>query len=178
MNTLAELIKQHAQAAANAGNWAAVATAIRGLGLRSPSRKCFSVETGTALAAVGVDWQAVMALIDQDATGRFLLTKLASEGVEWAHSMTVPYLRSRQGSVLTSAGVDRLIDLSAPLLYSELTPGECQAAMQAQAALDSLAAIQQRRQRWDQVAADVRARIELGQLTDNASILAAVQAAL
>lgn len=49
---------------------------------------------------------------------------------------------------------------------------------QQQAARDALAAIQQRRQAWDAIAADIRSRIESGALTDNASILAAVQAAL
>ena len=123
---LIDLIKQHAAVAANAGDWEAVATTIRGLNLRQLWRKCGSIETAAALAAVGVDWAAVMDAIDDDATGRFLLTKLASEGVQWGHSLTIPYLRAKQGSVLTEAGVDALVNLSAPLLYATLTAEECQ----------------------------------------------------
>ena len=126
--TLIELIKQHAQTAANARNWSAVAETIRGLNLRQPSRKCGSVETAAALAAVGVNWAAVMDVIDDDATGRFILTMLASEGVQWGHSLTVPYLRSKQGSVLTAAGVDALLELSSPLLYPTLTADQCRVA--------------------------------------------------
>ena len=176
--SIASLIRQHAATQAAAGNWAAVAAAILGLGLRAPSRKCFSVETGATLAAAGVNWPAVMTLIDGDATGRFLLTKLASDGVEWAHSMTVPYLRSKQGTVLTSAGVNALIELSAPLLYPTLTAAECQAAMQAESARQALAAIQTRRLRFDSAAASVRSQIETGQLSTNAEIGAAVETAL
>ncbi len=176
--TLIELIKQHAQAAADAGNWSAVAEIVKALGLRAPSRKCGSVETAAALAAVGVNWAAVMDVIDDDATGRFILTMLAAEGVEWGHALTVPCLRSKQGTVLTATGVDALVNLSAPLLYADLTAAECQAAVQTDSARSALAALQTRRQKWDQVSADIRSRIESGALADDAAVLAAVQAAL
>ncbi len=123
--TLAQLIRQNALAAANAADWSAVATAVKSLGLRAELRTCSSVETAGALAAVGVNWAAVMVLIDGDAVGRFLLTKMASEGVAWGHPLTVPYLRSKQGSVLTPAGVDALIELSSPLLFPSLTAEQC-----------------------------------------------------
>jgi hypothetical protein len=122
---LANLIAQHASAEAAADDWAKVAAIVRGLGLRSPPRKCGSVETAVALAAVGVNWAAVMDVIDDDATGRFILTMLASEGVQWGHALTVPYLRSKQGAVLTEAGVDALVNLSAPLVWSSLTAEGC-----------------------------------------------------
>jgi hypothetical protein len=176
--TLAELIKQNAQAAADAGNWSAVATTVRALGLRAPSRKCGSVETAAALAVVGVNWAAVMEVIDDDATGRFILTMLAAEGVQWGHALTVPYLRSKQGAVLTAAGVDALIELSSPMLHLLLTASDCQSAMQADAAQAALETLRQRRQQWDVIAADIRSRIESGALTDNAAVLAAVQSAL
>jgi hypothetical protein len=126
---LAQLIAQHAAAEAAAGNWSAVATAVKALGLRATSRKCGSVETAAALAAVGVNWAAVMDVIDDDATGRFILTMLAAEGVQWGHALTIPYLRSKQGAVLTVAGVDALIELSSPLLYATVTAADCQSAM-------------------------------------------------
>lgn len=49
---------------------------------------------------------------------------------------------------------------------------------QQQAARQALAALQQRRQKWDQVSADIRSRIESGALADDAAVVAAVQAAL
>jgi hypothetical protein len=125
---LIELIRQHALAAAIGADWSAVATAAKSLGLRAELRTCSSVETAGALAAVGVNWAAVMVLIDGDAVGRFLLTKMAAEGVAWGHPLTVPYLRSKQGSVLTVAGVDALIELSSPLLFPGLTAEQCQVA--------------------------------------------------
>jgi sugar/nucleoside kinase (ribokinase family) len=166
--TLIELIKQHAQTAANAGNWSAVAETIRGLSLRQPSRKCGSVETAAALAAVGVNWAAVMDVIDDDSTGRFILTMLAAEGVQWGHALTVPYLRSKQGSVLTAPGVDALINLSSPLLYANLTAGDCQAALQAES--DRLAAIEA--ERLSQQAAAMRsARVASIQSLDAVAII-------
>lgn len=132
--TLAQLIKQHAQAAADAGNWSAVATAVKAIGLRAEPRTCSSVETAGALAGVGVNWASVMVLIDGDAVGRFLLTKMAAEGVAWAHPLTVPYLRSKQGVTLTVAGVDALIELSSPQLFPGLTAEQCQQAVEAEQA--------------------------------------------
>ena len=175
---LAQLIRQHASSALASENWNSVATTVSALNLRNPARRCFSVETGLTLAGVGVNWPSVMTLIDEDATGRFLLTKLASEGVEWAHAMTTPYLRSKQGNVLTEAGVNALINLSAPLLYATLTAEECQAAIQADNARLALLVLQQRRQKWDLVSADIRSRIESGTLADDAAVVSAVQAAL
>jgi hypothetical protein len=175
---LAQLIAQHAAAEAAAGNWSAVATAVKALGLRATSRKCGSVETAAALAAVGVNWAAVMDVIDDDATGRFILTMLASEGVQWGHALTIPYLRSKQGAVLTSAGVDALIDLSSPLLYPNLTAADCEAAVGADQARQALVRLQQRRSDWDVIAADIRSGIESGQLADDAAVLAAVQSRL
>jgi hypothetical protein len=175
---LSDLIRQHAPDALANENWDLVAETISKLNLRSTARKCYSVETGNALASVGVDWQSVTSLIDGDATGRFILVKLASEGVEWAHAMTVPYLRSKQGSILTKAGVDALIDLSSPLLYSNLSAVECQVAIVADAARAALVVIQQRRQLWDSISADIRSKIESGTITSNSSIVSAVQSAL
>lgn len=145
---LIELIRQHALTAANAGDWSGVATTIKALNLRSEVRTCSSVETAGALAAVGVNWATVMVLIDGDAVGRFLLTKMASEGVAWGHPLTVPYLRSKQGSVLTSAGVDALIELSAPLLFSSVTAEQCRVAWEtslAETAAQQAAAIRSAR---------------------------------
>ncbi len=176
--TLALMIKSNAQSAANAGNWAAVVTAVKSLGLRAEPRLCGSVETAGALAAVGVNWAAVMALIEGDAVGRFLLTKMAAEGVAWGHALTVPYLRAKQGAVLTAAGVDALIELSSPLLYGSLTAAECQSAVQAEAALAAFETIQRRRNQWDAIASDIRSRIESGQLSDNAAVVSAVTASL
>ena len=146
--TLIELIRQNAFEAANAADWSAVATAVKSLGLRVELRTCSSVETAGALAAVGVNWATVMVLIDGDAVGRFLLTKMASEGVAWGHPLTVPYLRSKQGSVLTSAGVDALIELSAPLLFSSVTAEQCRVAWEtslAETAAQQAAAIRSAR---------------------------------
>jgi len=125
---LIELIRQHALTAANAGDWSGVATTIKALNLRSEVRTCSSVETAVALAAVGVNWSAVMSLIDGDVVGRFFLWKLVSEGVAWGDPLTVPYLRSKQGTVLTQAGVDALIELSAPLLFPTVTAEQCRVA--------------------------------------------------
>lgn len=146
--TLAQLIKQHAQVAADAGNWSAVATAVKAFGLRAEPRTCSSVETAGALAAVGVKWAAVMVLIDGDAVGRFLLTKMAAEGVAWGHVLTVPYLRSKQGAVLTVAGVDALIELSSPQLFPGLTADQCRLAFeteQAEATAQQAAAVRSAR---------------------------------
>lgn len=125
---LIEIIRQHALAAAIGADWSGVATTVKALNLRSEVRTCSSVETAVALAAVGVNWSAVMSLIDGDVLGRFLLGKLASEGVAWGDPLAVPYLRSKQGTVLTQAGVDALIELSAPLLFSTVTAEQCRVA--------------------------------------------------
>jgi hypothetical protein len=176
--TLASLITQHAAAAATAGDWASVAAAIQALELREDPRLCSGVETAMALAGVGASWPAVIELIEGDATGRWLLTKLAGEGVKWAHSLTTPYLQAKQSGALSVAAVQALIGLSAPLLYADLTAEQCQAAVQAAQAQQAFQALQDRRLAWDTLSAQIRSQIESGQLADNAAVVAAVTAGL
>lgn len=178
--TLANLIQQHASAEAAAENWSAVAAIVRGLGLRQTPRLCYSVESGDAIEAAGDDPTTVIGSMLLDPNGTMLFQRLSSAaGVQWAHPRTQQWLTwfVAQGRI-SQAGASALINLSAPLLYAHLTAAECEAAISADQARQALVRLQQRRSDWDTVAAGIRSRIESGELTDNAAILAAVQAAL
>jgi hypothetical protein len=73
-------------------------------------------------------------------------------------------------------------DLGGGWLFADLTVEKYNADKATfelqQAAQSALAALQQRRQRWDAVSADIRSRIESGALVDDAAVLAAVTEAL
>lgn len=174
---LADLIKQHALADAQAGDWAKVATTIRGLGLRAAPRLCYSVESGDAIEAAGDDPATVLGWMTQDPNGTMLFQRLSSSaGVEWAHVRTQQWLTwFVSQNRISQAGANALVDLSSPLTYQDLTGEQCQAEWQAQAARESYEAIRTRRQAWDIIAAEIRSEIGDGRLIDDAGIIAAVQ---
>jgi hypothetical protein len=127
-------IKTQASAAASAGNWATVAAAVQAITITAPARECFGVETADALDAVGDRRRAIMLALQNDPDGRYCLQKLASDGVLWAHRLTVKLMDG-----LISAGVmlapDKaaLIQLSSPTTFpfAAVSAAECQSAWQA-----------------------------------------------
>ena len=127
MSTLANLITQHAATEAAAEDWAAVAAIIRGLGLRQTPRLCYSVESGDAIEAAGDDPTTVIGAMLLDPNGTMLFQRLSSSaGVQWAHPRTRQWLAWFVAqNRISQAGAEALINLSAPLLYSDLTGEQC-----------------------------------------------------
>jgi len=176
---LIDAIKQHAATLAASGDFQAVKNTVIALGLRSPRRACFGVETADVLDAVGDRRRAIMAAMQNDPDGQFIMSKLAKDGVEWSHPRTVTLIDGLiEAGVATSEDKTALINLSSPLLWSDLTADQCQSAWQAEAAIRSYEAIRRRRQAWDTLAAQIRSQIESGQLADNAAVVAAVTTGL
>ena len=129
--TLTEAIRRHALAEAQAGNFPGVAAKLRALTETATPRECGSVETADALIAVGSNPMADLDAMRNDATGSFLLAKLASVGVIWAHRLTVPYLASLVAAAkITQKSMTALVQLSAPVTrpFEHVTPDDCSAA--------------------------------------------------
>ncbi len=128
---LTEAIRTHALAEAQAGNFNAVATKLRTVIETAVPRECGSVETADALIAVGANPMADLDAMRGDATGQFLLTKLAGPGVSWGHRLTVPYLAGlvAAGKILQKS-MDALVQLSAPTThpFASVTAADCSAA--------------------------------------------------
>jgi hypothetical protein len=82
----------------------------------------------------------------------------------------------------SAADFEAVAALGGGWLYADLTLQKYNSDKdlyeQQQTARLTLAALQQRRQQWDAIAADIRSRIESGALADNAAVLAAVTEAL
>lgn len=168
---LIDLIKNNAEEEMNQKNWNSVANKIKAFLLRDTPRKCYSVETGYVLESVGINWKYVMELFDEDVVGRFLLSKLALDGVEWAHPMTVSYLETRKNNILTEAGIEVLLNLSAPLLHSNLTADDCKIAVQNYNAQKAFMLIDEFRRNWDQISIKIRNCIETGEIKSNKDLL-------
>lgn len=132
--TLSQAIREHALAAAQAGNWQAVAETLKAVTVNATPRKCGSLESSLAVANAGGNPLELLETLRADATGNLLYTRLAdgsSEGgVIWAEPLlTVPYLESRVADFGQSV-IDALKNLSAPVSYpwADVTPEECSAA--------------------------------------------------
>ena len=126
--TLIEQIRQHAQPEAEASKWDDVAAIIRRLSTTATPRQCGAAETIDALIAVSVDPSPLQIAMEASPNGRFLLIKLATVGVVWAHRLTQPLLRGMVSAlVLPQRGMDALVQLSAPttLLFPEITADRC-----------------------------------------------------
>tara|TARA_R110000868_G_scaffold235833_1_gene489740 strand:+ start:42 stop:710 length:669 start_codon:yes stop_codon:yes gene_type:complete len=140
MQTLAELIREHAAAEATAGDWQAVAEILQSIVSTSEPRECQTVETADALIAVGENPNALIAVLAKDPTGNFLLSKLAQSGrdaqgnaigVAWAHRLTVPYLQAGVDAGLVSqTAMTALVDLSQSKTHplSAVTADDCSSA--------------------------------------------------
>ena len=128
-----EAIKNNetALAAATAGDWSACAQTLRSITVTAVPRLCFSVETSLAILAVGGDPNEIMEVMNKDATGQFLMTKLATVGVMWAHPLTIAYLDAAvAANGLGKLSRDAAVNLSAPVIipFAEVTPEQCAAA--------------------------------------------------
>ena len=129
--TLASAIRENALTEAQAGDWQAVAEIISAISTRQTPRSCFGVESADALDAVGNRRRSIMQALSQDPDGQFVMTKLAGNGVVWAHPMTVSLM-----DVMVSAGVMQTVDktalvnLSSPITlhYPEATAEQCRVA--------------------------------------------------
>jgi hypothetical protein len=129
---LAETIKQHAFADAQAGNWSAVAATLQAISVTAEPRLCYAVESGDEIESAGDDPTTVLGYMLQDPNGNMLFQKLASTaGVMWAHDRTRQWLAwFVSQNRISQAGADALIDLSAPVTYphAEVTAEQCEAA--------------------------------------------------
>lgn len=132
--TLSQAIRQHALAAAQAGNWQQVAETLQAVTVTAEPRKCGSKESSLAVAGAGGNPLALLETLKADATGELLFTRLADGsdqgGVIWAEPLlTVPYLQSRV-SDFGQPVIDALINLSAPSSHpwASVTAEECSAA--------------------------------------------------
>jgi len=127
---LAEIIRQHALADAQAGNWSAVAATLQAISETAPARLCYAVESGAAAVAAGGDHTELLGALLGDPNGIMLFQKLSSSaGVMWAHEVTVPYLQWLVShSKMTQQVMDALIDLSAPVTHphAAVTADDCQ----------------------------------------------------
>lgn len=112
-------------------DWEACAAAMQAVSITAEPRLCYSVETSMAILAAGGDPNEIMAVMDRDATGKLLLTKLATVGVAWAHPLTVAYLDAAVAAAgLGKASRDAAVNLSAPTSrpYVEVTAEDCEKA--------------------------------------------------
>jgi hypothetical protein len=129
---LIDAIKTHALAAAQSGDWQAVAATLQAISVTAEPRLCYAVESGAAAVAVGGDHTELLAVLLADPNGIMLFQKLSSSaGVMWAHEVTVPYLQWLVSqSKMTQAVMDALIQLSAPVSFphAEVTAEQCEAA--------------------------------------------------
>jgi hypothetical protein len=126
---LAETIKQHALADAQAGNWPEVAAALQAISVTAEPRLCYAVESGTAVAQAGGDPTTLLTVLLGDPNGMMLFQKLSSSaGVMWSHPATVPYLQALVNAGAMSEAVKAaLIDLSAPVThpFADVTANQC-----------------------------------------------------
>ncbi len=134
MQTLSQAIREHSLAAAQSGEWQAVAETLQAVSVTATPRKCGSMESSLAVAAAGAQPFEMLEKLRADATGNLLYTRLAdgsSEGgVIWAEPLlTLPYLQSRV-SDFSQPVIDALRNLSAPVSYpwADVTAEECSAA--------------------------------------------------
>lgn len=132
--TLSQAIRQHALAAAQAGNWQQVAETLQAVTVTAEPRKCGSKESSLAVAGAGGNPLALLETLKADATGELLYIRLADGsdqgGVIWAEPLlTVPYLQSRV-SDFGQPVIDALKNLSAPVSHpwASVTAEECSAA--------------------------------------------------
>lgn len=129
---LIEVIKTHALAAAQAGNWQSVAETLHAIAVTAEPRLCYAVESGTAVAEAGGDPTALLTVLLCDPNGMMLFQKLSSSaGVMWSHPATIPYLEALVTAGAMSETVkDALIDLSAPVTHPhvDVTTEQCKDA--------------------------------------------------
>jgi hypothetical protein len=129
--SLSQAIKDHALIEAQSGDWLAVSNILKSISVTAIPRECGSVETADALLAVGSNPFQDLDALNYDATGQLLLSKLSTQGVAWAHRLTVPYLQGLvSAGKLSQVSVDAMKALSAPTTYpwADVTPEECSAA--------------------------------------------------
>lgn len=171
---LASAIRTHALESATAGNWSTVADTLSAIEKTSAARECFGVETADALDAVGPRRRAIMTAMQNDPDGRFLLSKLANEGVIWAHPRTVTFMDGLVAAeIMQSQDKAALVALSQPIErpFEGLSATHLEAVWTADK-------IRNRRKRFDAACVTVRTDIESGSLCSNESIIDAFQTAL
>jgi hypothetical protein len=133
MSITANTIIDHAAAfeAASAGNWLACAASVAAIAQTEAPRLCGGVETAQALDASGPRRRAIMIAMQNDPDGRFVLAKLASTGVMWAHPMTAGLMDALiVAKVMDPADKAALVQLSAPTTYpfADVTADDCHKA--------------------------------------------------
>lgn len=126
---LAEVIKTHALADAQAGDWQTVAEALQAVTVTATPRLCYAVESGAAVAQAGGDPTALLQVLLEDPNGMMLFQKLSSSaGVMWSHPATIPYLAALVSAGAMAEGVkNALINLSAPVTHphADVTANQC-----------------------------------------------------
>jgi hypothetical protein len=141
---LIDAIKTHALAAAQSGDWQAVAATLQAVSVTAPARVCWAVESGAAATAAGGNHTELLTAMLGDPNGTMLFQRLSSGiGVEWAHPVTVPYLQSLvSAGQMTQQVMNALVQLSAPVSYphSGVTADDCQRAWIIDACLTPISA--------------------------------------
>lgn len=152
MNTIADAIKNNETALAAATqvvegvlspDWVACRDALRAISVTTTPRACYSVETADALDAVGNRRRNIMSAMQSDPDGQFILTKLAGEGVVWAHPRTIKLIDGLMAAeVATPDDKQALVSLSAPTTYPHagVTADQCRDAFLAAGVSDWFAA--------------------------------------
>jgi hypothetical protein len=128
---LINLIKTHALANAQAGNWAGVAAILNAPtpleGLRISGK-----QTILGLVSLGRDPDAIRLILESTPSGRGLLDLLPNVGVNWVDPLTLAVLEKNTGDgKLSVADVNALKSLSArssSLAGEAVTAEQCQAA--------------------------------------------------
>ena len=80
--TLSQAIRQHALAAAQAGNWQQVAETLQAVTVTAEPRACGSKGSSLAVAGAGGNPLALLETLRADATGNLLYTRLADGSSE------------------------------------------------------------------------------------------------
>lgn len=129
--SLISLINQHAAAAAEAGDFSAVAAKLNERSVVvHDARPVSMARTLAALIAAGIDPDPVIAVFETTPTGRSGLAKLADEGLDYGHPITAGLLAKMVAEgKLPQATADVLTGLSVRLeSLAETTADQCREA--------------------------------------------------
>lgn len=133
---LINLIREHALADAQAGNWSAVAATLNAQTITLEGLRLSGKQTIVGLVSLGRDPDAIRLVLEGTPSGRGLLDLLPGAGVNWVDPLTLQVLQKNTGSgMLSQSDVDALKSLSSRKAslasqqgLGEVTPQQCQQA--------------------------------------------------
>lgn len=110
---LAGLIKTHALADAQSGNWSAVSAALNAQTITLDGLRISGKQTILGLVSLGRDPDAIRLVLEATPSGRGLLDLLPGVGVNWVDPLTLAVLQKNTGvGKLSQSDVDALKSLS------------------------------------------------------------------